>query len=166
MDMSISTLQNHESTVTSQKSLSVMERAEGFLVTKLKPNKWARFFTTATRMLLALGFLLSGLTKALSNRFTMLGLDNPVGFFFEGLYRSGFYWNFIGIAQLTAAILLLIPRTATLGATIYFPIILNIFLITMSLHFTGTPFITGSMLVANIYLLCWDYDKLKYLVKR
>ncbi|MEW6126006.1 MAG: hypothetical protein AB1757_03000 [Acidobacteriota bacterium] len=147
-------------------SLSLIEKAEQFLLTQLKPNRWARLFTTATRILLALGFTPSGLTKVLGNRFTVLGLDNPVGFFFEAFYRTGFYWNFIGLAQLTAALLLLIPRTTTLGAVIYFPIILNIFLITVSMHFTGTPVITGAMLLASIYLLCWDFDKLKHIVKK
>ncbi|HJR06022.1 MAG TPA: hypothetical protein VJ842_01900 [Pyrinomonadaceae bacterium] len=127
-----------------------------------------RVFTVCTRILLALGFLPSGLTKVVGNRFTVLGLDNPVGFFFEAMYRTGFYWRFLGLCQLAAALLLVIPRTATLGALVYFPLILNIFVITVSLHFQGTPFITGLMLLANLYLLCWDYDKLKHLfaVKR
>lgn len=130
---------------------------------KIKTNKWLRRFTVLTRILLALGFTPSGLTKLLGNRFTLLGPDSPVGYFFDALYKSGFYWNFIGLGQLLAAMLLLIPRTATLGALIYFPIILNIFLITISMHFTGTPFITGLMLLGSLYLLCWDYDKLKYI---
>lgn len=67
---------------------------------------------------------------------------------------------------LLAALLLVVPRTSFIGALAYFPLILNIFVITVSMHFQGTPFITGLMLLANIYLLCWDYDKLKYLLKR
>ncbi len=130
---------------------------------KIKTNKWLRRFTVLTRILLALGFTPSGLTKLLGNRFTLLGPDSPVGYFFDALYKSGFYWNFIGLGQLLAAVLLLIPRAATLGALIYFPIILNIFLITVSMHFTGTPFITGLMLLGSLYLLCWDYDKLKHI---
>lgn len=130
---------------------------------KIKTNKWLRRFTVLIRILLALGFTPSGLTKLLGNRFTLLGPDSPVGYFFDALYKSGFYWNFIGLGQLLAAVLLLIPRTATLGVLIYFPIILNIFLITVSIHFTGTPFITGLMLLGSLYLLCWDYDKLKHI---
>lgn len=132
---------------------------------KVKQNKWLHRLTILTKILLALGFTPSGLTKILGNRFTRLGPETAVGFFFDALYKSGFYWNFIGAGQLLAAVLLLIPRTATLGALIYFPIILNIFLITVSMHFTGTPFITGLMLLGSIYLLCWDYDKLKYIFK-
>jgi uncharacterized membrane protein YphA (DoxX/SURF4 family) len=125
-----------------------------------------KVFTVLTRILLALAFLPSGLTKVMGNRFTRLGLDDPIGFFFEALYRTGFYWRFLGICQLTVAFLLLIPQTATLGALAYFPLILNIFVITVSMHFTGTPVITGLMLLANIYLLCWDYDKLKKVFSR
>lgn len=132
---------------------------------RVKGQRYLKVFTVLTRVLLALGFLPSGLTKVLGNRFTILGVDNPVGFFFEAMYRTGFYWRFLGLCQLAAAALLLIPKTATIGALVYFPLILNIFVITVSLHFTGTPFITGLMLLANLYLLCWDYDKLKSLIK-
>ena len=149
----------------------VVERATGGaagsplerLHARARSSRVLRAFTVFTRVVLALGFLPSGLTKVLGNRFTVLGVDNPVGFFFEALYRSGFYWNFLGLCQLAAALLLLVPRTATLGALLYFPIILNIFVLTLSMHFTGTPFITGLMLLANLYLLCWDYDRLKCL---
>ena len=135
------------------------------LSTRARQNRWLRWFTVATRILLAIGFLPSGLTKVLGNRFTLLGPDTPIGYFFDALYQSGFYWHFIGLGQVLAAVLLLIPRTATLGAMVYFPIILNIFVITVSMHFRGTPFITGLMLLACIYLLCWDYDKLKTLLR-
>ena len=128
---------------------------------RVKKNRLLKIFTVFTRILLALAFLPSGLTKVLGNRFTVLAIDDPVGFFFEALYRTGFYWRFLGICQLTVALLLVIPRTAILGALAYFPLILNIFVITVSMGFTGTPVITGLMLLASIYLLCWDYDKLK-----
>lgn len=131
------------------------------LLGRVRQDKFLRIFTTLTRVLLAIGFVPPGLKKVLYERFTQLGLDNPVGFFFEALYQTGFYYRFIGLAQVTAAILLLIPRTAFLGALLYFPIILNIFIITVSMDFRGTPFVTGAMLLANLYLLCWDCDRLK-----
>ncbi|HEY1404869.1 MAG TPA: hypothetical protein VGB05_12120 [Pyrinomonadaceae bacterium] len=81
------------------------------------------------------------------------------------MYRTGLYRRFLGLCQLAAALLLPIPKTATIGALIYFPLILNIFVITVALEFRGTPVITGLMLPTNIYLLCWDYDKLKHLIK-
>ncbi len=46
----------------------------------------------------------------------------------------------------------------------YFPIILNIWAVTVSMHFRGTWVITSLMLLANVYLLCWEYDRLKPLL--
>ena len=114
-----------------------------------------------SRILLALAFIPASIVKILGHRFTSISVDDPIGFFFEAMYRTGGYWHFIGIAQFTAGVLLLIPATTTLGAVLFFPIVLSIFIITVSLHFTGTPFITGGMLLANAFLLCWDYDRLK-----
>ena len=122
------------------------------------------FFTWGTRILLFLAFLPSGLKKVLGELFTILGIDSPVGFFFEGLFRTGFYWNFLGFMQLLVGILLLIPRTAFFGAILYLPIIINIFIIVVSMNFKGTPIIAGLMLLANLYLLFWDYEKLKQIV--
>ena len=122
-----------------------------------------KLFTWLTRILLALAFLPSGLKKLIGERFTILGLDSPVGFFFEALYRSGWYWNFLGFMQLLVALLLIIPRTSFLGALLYLPIIINIFIIVVSMNFTGTPFIAGAMLLANLYLLFWDLKKTKHI---
>jgi len=121
-------------------------------------------FTWGTRILLALAFLPSGLKKFLGERFTILGLETPVGFFFEALYRTGFYWNFIGFMQLLTAVLLLIPRTSLLGAILYLPIIINILIIVVAMDFKGTPYIAGLMFLANLYLLFWDYKKVKRIV--
>jgi len=128
---------------------------------KIYGKKLFILFTWVTRILLFLGFLPSGLKKLLGEPFTILGLDSPVGFFFEALFRTGFYWNFLGLMQLIAGLLLLIPRTAYLGAILYFPIILNIFIIVVAMNFKGTPFVAGLMLIANLYLLFWDYKKTK-----
>ncbi len=131
---------------------------------KIYPKKIFKLFTWGTRILLFLAFLPSGLKKLLGERFTILGIDTPVGFFFEALYQTGFYWNFIGFMQLLAGLLLLIPKTSFLGALIYFPIIINILVIVISMNFTGTPYIAGLMLIGNIYLLLWDYKKVNRIV--
>jgi hypothetical protein len=61
------------------------------------------------------------------------------------------------------ALLLLVPRTALLGAILYFPIILNICVLAYSVRFEGTR-ITTLMLLANVFLLVWDYDRLKHVL--
>ncbi len=131
---------------------------------KLYSLRLFKLFTWGVRVLLAIAFMPSGLTKLVGNRFTLLDIDTPVGFFFEAMYHTGWYWNFLGFMQLLTVVLLLIPRTSLLGAIFYLPIITNIFIIVVAMHFTGTPYIAGLMLIANLYLLFWDYKKLKQIV--
>jgi uncharacterized membrane protein YphA (DoxX/SURF4 family) len=131
----------------------------------LRSHKIFILFTWVTRILLSLAFIPSGLKKIMGLKFTNLDINNPVGFFFEGLYRTGIYWNFLGFVQLLAAVLLLIPRTSLLGAVFYLPIVINILLIVVSMDFSGTPVIVALMLLGNIYLLIWDYPRTKILIQ-
>lgn len=123
-----------------------------------------RYFTVFCRIVLAIGFIPSGMQKVLGYRFTSLSVNHPMGNYLEALYHTGWYHNFIGIMQVSAAILLLIPRTALLGALVYFPIILNICLLSISVRFEGSLITSPLMVIANLYLLCWDYDRLKQIV--
>jgi hypothetical protein len=117
--------------------------------------------TLGTRLLLAVAFIPTGMVKLLGYRFTTMDPATPLGGFFETLYRSGPYWHFLGASQILAGLLVLNAATATLGAVIFAPIVLNIFVITLSYDFRGTPVITGLMVLATLYLLAWDYDRLR-----
>lgn len=130
----------------------------------VKSNKWFRYFAVFNRIVLAAGFIPSGLTKIFDERFTSLSVNHPMGNYLESLYHTGYYYPFIGYVQVTAAILLLIPRTATLGAVLYFPVILNICILSLAVGFDGSLVTSPLMVLANLYLLCWDYDKLKYIM--
>ena len=88
---------------------------------------------------------------------------NP-GYFFEMMYQSGLYWQFLGWAQLLAGLLLLTQRYALLGALVYLSIIANIFVITISYDFAGTSVITGLMLLAGLLLLAWDWNRLRVVI--
>jgi uncharacterized membrane protein YphA (DoxX/SURF4 family) len=133
------------------------------IYSKARGNKWHRYFTIFCRIALALGFIPSGMVKIMGERFTALSNNHPLGHYLEALHHTGYYYTSIGVAQVTAAILLLIPRTALLGAIIYFPIILNINILAYAVRFEGTR-ITTIMVLANLYLLCWDYNRLKYIL--
>ena len=99
----------------------------------------------------------------MGERFTALPANHPLGHYFDALFQTGYYYTFIGVAQLVIALLLLIPRTALLGAIFYFPTILNICILAYATRFEGTR-ITTLMLLANIYLLCWDYERIKHIL--
>jgi hypothetical protein len=137
--------------------LADLERVYG----ELKRNKWLHRFAIFCRIALALGFIPASIVKMTGQRFTALPSKHPLGHYFDALLLTGFYYTFIGAAQITAALLLLIPRTALVGAIFYFPIILNIFVLTHATRFDGTRIVT-LMLLANLFLLVWDYDRLKY----
>lgn len=131
---------------------------------KAKGNRWLRYFAVFNRIALAAGFLPAGFVKIMGERFTSLSVNHPMGHYLEALHQTGYYYPFIGVIQVTAAILLLISRTATLGALLYFPIILNICILSLAVRFEGSLLSSPLMVLANLYLLCWDYDKLKFIL--
>lgn len=127
-------------------------------------NKWLGYFAIFLRILLAYAFLFAGFVKVNGERFTSLSDLHPMGHYLEALFHTGFYYPFIGVMQMLAAILLLIPRTALLGAVIYFPIILNICILSFAVRFDGSLLTSPLMVLANLYLLCWDYHRLKFIL--
>lgn len=66
--------------------------------------------------------------------------------------------------QLIAGLLLMTQRFAKLGAIMFVAIVSNIFVITISnLGFSGTPIVTGLMLLATLMLVMWDWNEIKIL---
>jgi uncharacterized membrane protein YphA (DoxX/SURF4 family) len=134
------------------------------LHSQARANRWLWFFAMFNRVALAAGFLPAGFVKIVGDRFTSLNTYHPMGHFLYAFYRTGYYYTFVGVMQVIAAILLLIPRTATLGAFIYLPIILNICILSYSVRFEGSILTSPLMVLANVYLLCWDFHKWKYIL--
>lgn len=129
-----------------------------------KADKWFKRFAIFCRIALAASFLLAGYTKITGERFAAgLPSNNPLGHYFDALQLTGYYYTFIGISQIITAILLLIPRTALLGALMYFSIMTNVFVLTYATRFDGTRLVT-MMLLACVFLLIWDYDRLKHIL--
>ena len=126
-----------------------------------KRNKWYGYFAFFCRFTLAVAWIISGIVKIKGERFAAgLSHNHPLGQYFDALLNTGYYYTFIGVGQVIVAILLLIPRTALIGAICSFPIILNICVLTYAVRFEGTRMATF-MLLANLFLLCWDYNRLK-----
>lgn len=140
---------------------STLER----LHAQAKRNNWLWLFSIFCRLSLALGFIPAAIVKLMDERFASgLNANHPMGHYLEALHLTGYYYTFIGIAQMAAAIFLLIPRTVTLGAFIYFPVILNICILTFATRFDGSMFTAPLMTLANLYLLGWNYEKWKYIL--
>lgn len=124
-------------------------------IERLHSFKGLRLLYWLTKMLLGIGFVLSGLRKMPGIKFTAIGIDNPIGLFFEGMYQTGFYWNFIGYYQMAVGVLLISPWFKKLSPLLLLPVTVNIFLVSASLGMRGTPVITAMMLLGNIFLIGW-----------
>ena len=124
--------------------------------------------TILVRYALGLAFVYASIFKIRGIRFTPESGENaPINalpYLLESMYRSGFYWHFVGWGQLIAGYLLMSHFFSTLGAVVYFPIMLNIFLITTAFQSPIILAVTALMLLGNIYLLLWDWNKFKFIV--
>ncbi len=136
------------------------------LQTRVMRHPAAARLTMLCRVLLAVAFIPTGTVKLLGERFTLLGVDTPVGYFFEAMYQTGGYWRFLGLSQVIAGCLLLWPVTAFYGALLFLPILVNVVVVTIAIEFKGTPIITVLMLLANLWLLAWDWPRWRALVTR
>ena len=135
------------------------------LHSQTRQNGWFWLFSIFCRLALALGFIPAAIVKLIDERFASgLSVNHPMGHYLEALHQTGYYYTFIGVVQLLAAIFLLIPRTVTLGAFLYFPVILNITVLTYATRFDGSLFTAPLMTLANLYLLAWNYEKWKYIL--
>lgn len=136
----------------------------------LRQRLLMQLFIVYLRYLIGAAFVFASLIKIKGHRFTTAdGTAAPLHsawHFFETMYRSGLYWQFIGVGQLLAGLLLMTQRYARLGALLFLPIIANIFVITLSFDFGYTPVITGLMLLANLLLVWWEWPVLRVLLNQ
>jgi hypothetical protein len=130
-----------------------------------KQKIWLQLAVIYTRYLLGGAFVFASLVKIQGERFTQVkGAGSPFHspeHLFETLYQSGLYWQFLGLMQFIAGLLLLTQRYALLGALLFLPIIANIYVITLSYDFGATHLITGAMLLATGGLLVWDWNRVR-----
>ncbi len=133
-----------------------------------------QIFTIYLRYLIGGGFVVAafGMGKfdnqelLISSPGTPIEQLEPIQQFFRVMTTSGLYWNFIGWFQVVAGGLLITQRFARLGAALFFGMILNIFIITLSFHFRGTPIVTGLMLLAATWLIIWDLDSFQFMLRK
>lgn len=138
------------------------------LISRLKQNIFLQLVTISLRYVIGASFVFASIFKIEGIRFMPQPAENtPVNtlsHFFEAMYQAGIYWHFIGWGQLIAGFLLMSQLFSTLGVATSFPIMLNIFVITISFDSPNILLITSLMLLSHIYLLLWDWNKLKFII--
>lgn len=111
------------------------------------------------RILIGFGFLPAGLKKVLGERFTDAGNVGAFHEFLHAFWATGPLYRFVGIVQLTGALLLMTQRFAAIGAALLLPVLSVIAVFVWST--AGVPTIATAtlMLCGVIALLLWDLHK-------
>ena len=128
-------------------------------------HKWFRF---GIRLALAASMFEYGMTKVIPTQFprpSLTGLVTPVG----NLSLSGLLWTsigaspayeiFTGCAELLAGVLLLVPRTTTLGALICLADMTQVFVLNMS-YDIGLKQISFHLILLSLILLAPEFSRL------
>jgi uncharacterized membrane protein YphA (DoxX/SURF4 family) len=130
----------------------------------LKSKTVLRILYWCIRAGMGLTFILSGIRKLPGIRFTTLPIENPVGMYFNTMYETGFYWNFIGYFQITVGALIFFNRFVVISSLLMMPVTINIFLVSIALNMRGTPIITTAMVGGNLFLLLWHFKNYRTLL--
>ncbi|MEO0555694.1 MAG: hypothetical protein AAF149_20990 [Bacteroidota bacterium] len=113
-----------------------------------------------TCVFLGFTFFSSGMAKLYVDH-AFIGFIGPVWLEDElSKFDLGVYARFIGYAQVVIGYLLLTLRYSTLGAIMLVPLAGNIFMVTVSLNWTGTPYVLAVLLVMNALVLWTDRKRL------
>lgn len=124
-------------------------------------SRFWHFLVISTRIFLGLIFFTGGMSKLMP----FPGIIGPT-WLIERLaeYDLELYGYFIAYSQVIIGLLLLSQRFATLGAVMLLPLVLNILMVTVSMHWRGTPYVLSVLLLLNVFLLIADYHRLKYIL--
>ncbi len=122
-----------------------------------------RFWRTALSLFLGFTFFSSGMAKLYADH-QFFGWIGPV-WLAERLqvYQLGLFAAFVAASQLITGFLLLTRRFWLLGAILLVPMLLNILVVTISLQWSGTPYIVAVLLLMNLALLFSEFRRLRVL---
>ena len=119
--------------------------------------------TILTSMRLTLGLILM-----LAGNEKLTGIPDIIGpnYLVSELeqYGLGLYGNFIAFSQFVIGFILLTNRLGVLGEIMALPMFANIFIITISLNWRGTPLEVGYLLTLNVFLILSNWHKVKFII--
>ena len=116
------------------------------------------------RIVIGFAFLPAGLKKLLGERFTDAGNVGPFHDFLHAFWATGPLYRFVGIVQLTGALLLMTQRFAAVGAALLLPVLSVIAVFVWSTAGVPTIATVTLMLCGVTALLLWDVHKWRSLL--
>ncbi|MGE0549912.1 MAG: hypothetical protein AB7O24_01285 [Kofleriaceae bacterium] len=136
------------------------------IVRRARQLRWLNVAVVNLRFLIGFAFVPAALKKVLDQPFTDPANRGRFHDFLHAFHATGWFYAFVGIMQLTAAILLCTQRFATLGAVIALPILTAITAFCWSTQVYPTASIATLMWLGTIGLLVWDLEKWRTVLAR
>ena len=135
------------------------------LLDSARRKRWLNLVVVNLRILIGFAFVPSGLKKVLDQPFT--DPDNTGAFheFLHAFYATGAFYQFVGVVQLTIAVLLMTQTFATLGALIALPVVASITVFCWSTNVVPTAVVATLMLLGTTALVLWDFHAWRAIVR-
>ena len=116
------------------------------------------------RMMIGFAFIPAGLKKLLGQPFTDPANTGVFHEFLHAFHATGRFYQFVGVLQLTAAVLLITQRHAALGAALAAPILVTILVFCWSTGVVPTAIVVSVMSLGLLALILWDIQRWKALL--
>jgi hypothetical protein len=127
-------------------------------------NTILKFIYIFCVILLGFTFFTSGMGK-LFYEHKFFGFIGPVWLEDKLIeHNLGLFARFIAYAQVSIGYLLLTYRFRFIASIMLVPMLINILIIVISLHWQGTPYVVAFLLLQNIYLLIYDRKQYLHLI--
>lgn len=133
----------------------MLAMVEGWLV-RLRGVRAANVGVAVLRLLIGFAFVPAGLKKVLGQPFTDPGNTGPFHDFLHAFHATGWFYRFVGVAQLAIAALLMTQRFAGLGAVLAAPVLVAITALCWSTGVVPTATVATLMLAGTAALVAWD----------
>jgi hypothetical protein len=126
---------------------------------RLHRARWANLCVINLRILIGFAFLPAALKKLLDQPFTAPANVGRFHDFLDAFRATGWFYQFVGVCQLIAALLLFSQRFALLGALIALPIITAITAFCWSTQVYPTATVATLMWLGILGLVIWDVER-------
>jgi hypothetical protein len=135
------------------------------LLQRLRRARWANLCVINLRILIGFAFVPAALKKVLDQPFTDPANSGRFHDFLDAFHATGPFYQFVGVVQLAAALLLSTQRFALLGAFVALPVLTAITVFVWStIGLTPTAVVASLMLLGIAGLLLWDLERWRGLI--
>lgn len=128
-------------------------------IERLRQGRWVATCVANLRLLIGFAFVPAGLKKVLGEPFTAPEQVGPFHEFLHAFHATGFFYRFVGVLQLLAAVLLLSQRWAWLGAALALPLVTAIAVFCWSTAVYPTASVVSLIFLGVLALLLWDLPR-------